>query len=56
VGEVKAWWLRHALTPKPQPSDTRPFLARLLASTRIVVKGSLKKGITFFGIRGGADF
>lgn len=53
---MKAWWLKHALTPKPQPSDTRSFFARLLSSTRIVVKGSLKKGITFIGIRGGTDF
>jgi hypothetical protein len=53
---VKAWWLRHAFTPKPQPSDTRPFLARLATSIRLVVKGSLKKGINYIGIKGRADF
>jgi hypothetical protein len=56
VEQVKAWWMRHAFGRKLAPSDTRPFFARLLASTRIVVKGSLKKGITFIGIRGGTDF
>jgi hypothetical protein len=53
---MKPWWLRHAFGRKPQPSDTRPFLARLAASIRLVVKGSLKKGITFIGVRGGTDF
>lgn len=53
---MKAWWLRHAITPKPQPSDKRPFLVRLATSIRLVVKGSLKKGITYIGIKGGADF
>ena len=53
---MKAWWLRAAFTPKPQQSDTRPFLARLATSIRLVVKGSLKKGITYIGIRGGTDF
>ena len=56
MGEVKAWWLRAAFGRKPKPSDTRSFLARLLASTRIVVKGSLAKGINYIGIRGGTDF
>jgi len=53
---VKAWWLRHALTPKPKASDTRPFFTRLLASIRLDVKWSIKKGITYLGIRGGTDF
>jgi hypothetical protein len=53
---VKSWWLKHALTPKPQPSDTRALLTRLASSLRLVVKGSWKKGITFFGVRGGVDF
>lgn len=53
---MKAWWLRHALTQKPKPSDTRPFIVRLVSSLKLVVRGSLKKGIQFIGIRGGADF
>jgi hypothetical protein len=53
---VKAWWLRAAFTPKPPPSDTRPFIVRLASSIRLVVQGSLKKGITYIGIRGGTDF
>ena len=48
--------MRHALTPKPKPSDTRPFFTRLLSSIRLVVRGSIKKGITYVGIKGGADF
>ena len=48
--------MRAAFTPKPQPSDTRPLLARLVSSIRLVVTGSLKKGITYIGIKGGADF
>ena len=52
---MKAWWLRAALTPKPKPSDTRPFFTRLLASIRPVINGSLKKGINYIGIKGGAD-
>lgn len=53
---MKSWWLKHALTPKPQPSDTRPFIVRLLGSIRLVVKGDFKTGLKFLGIRGGADF
>jgi hypothetical protein len=53
---MKPWWLRHAFGRKPQPSDTRPFFTRLFASIRLVAKGSLKKGITFIGVRGGTDF
>jgi hypothetical protein len=53
---MKSWWLRAAFTRKPQPSDTRPLLTRLASSLRLVVKGSWKKGITFFGVRGGVDF
>ena len=56
MGEVKTWWLRAAFTRKPAPSDTRPLLARLLSSIRLVVTGSLKKGITYIGVRGGTDF
>ena len=53
---MKAWWLRHAFGRKPAPSDTRPLLTRLATSIRLVVKGSLKKGITYIGVRGGTDF
>jgi len=53
---VKSWWLKHALTPTPKPSDTRTFFTRLLSSIRLVVRGSLKKGITYIGVRGGTDF
>ena len=47
--------MRAAFTPKPQPSDTRPLLVRLLASIRPVLKFS-KKRLTYIGIKGGADF
>jgi hypothetical protein len=45
-----------AIFTKPPPSDTRPFIVRLVSSLKLVVRGSLKKGIQFIGIRGGADF
>ena len=48
--------MRAAFTPKPQPSDTRPFVVRLASSLKLVVRGTLKKGINFIGIRGGAEF
>lgn len=53
---MKAWWLRAAFTRKPAPSDTRPFIVRLVSSLKVTVRGSFKKGIQFIGIRGGADF
>jgi hypothetical protein len=53
---VKSWWLRHAFGRKPAPSDTRSFVVRLVSSIQLVVRGSIKKGISFIGIRGGADF
>lgn len=52
---MKAWWLRHALTQKPKPSDTRSFVVRLLASIRPVVAVT-NKGLKYIGIKGGADF
>jgi hypothetical protein len=52
---MKSWWLRHAFG-RTQPSDTRPFFVRLVSSIRLVVQGTLKKGITFIGVRGGTDF
>jgi len=53
---MKSWWLRHALGRKPQPSDTRPIYVRLLTSLKLVVRGTIKKGINFVGVRGGVDF
>lgn len=53
---MKSWWLRAAFTRKSPGSDTRPFIVRLATSIRLVVQGSLKKGITFIGIKGRADF
>lgn len=55
MGEVKSWWLRAAFTRKHAPSDTRPFVVRLLCSIRPVVKFT-KKGLSYIGIKGGADF
>jgi len=55
MGEIKSWWLRAAFTRKPAPSDTRGFIVRLLASIRPVVRVG-KKGLTYFGIKGQADF
>ncbi len=52
---MKSWWLRAAFTRKPAPSDTRGFVVRLLASIRPVLKFS-KKGLTYIGIKGGANF
>jgi hypothetical protein len=48
--------LRAIFTRKPQPSDTRSFVVRLLSSIRLVAKGTFQKGINFIGIKGGADF
>ena len=52
---MKSWWMRHAFGRKPAPSDTRPLLVRLLASIRPVVRVG-KKGLTYIGIKGQADF
>ena len=52
---MKSWWLRAALTRKTQPSDTRSFVVRLLASIRPVVAVT-NKGLKYIGIKGGADF
>jgi hypothetical protein len=45
-----------AIFTRPKPSDTRPFLTRLLASLRFVVRGDFRRGITFLGMTGKADF
>lgn len=52
---MKPWWLRHACT-KPVRVDRRPFLVRLARSVQLVAKGSLKKGLTYLGIKGGTEF
>ena len=44
-----------AIFTKPKPSDTRPFVVRLLLSIQPVVKFT-KKGISYIGIGGRADF
>lgn len=56
MGKIKPWWLRHAFGRKSPQSDTRSFIVRFATSIRLVVQGSLKKGITYIGIKGGADF
>jgi hypothetical protein len=53
---MKSWWLRAIFSRKTQASDTRPFIVRLVSSLKVTVRGSLKKGIQFIGIRGGAEF
>jgi hypothetical protein len=54
MGEVKAWWMRAIFTRPAPPSDTRPFVVRLLHSVRLKVKKT-KRGLTVW-ISGGADF
>jgi hypothetical protein len=50
---MKTWWLRLA---KPTPAvDKRAFIIRLLESVRLVVRGN-RSGVTYVGIKGGADF
>jgi hypothetical protein len=44
-----------AIFTRPKPSDTRGFFVRLLSSVQPIVKFT-KRGISFIGIRGGADF
>jgi hypothetical protein len=44
-----------AIFARPKPSDTRPLLVRLLASIRPVVRVG-RKGLSFVGVRGGAEF
>ena len=45
-----------AIFTKPRASDTRPFVTRLLTSLRFVVRGDFRRGITFLGVTGKADF
>jgi len=52
---MKAWWLRTAMTLKRKPDDTRPFFVRLFASIRPIIKFN-KRGVTFVGVKGGANF
>jgi len=44
-----------AIFTKPRPSDTRPFLTRLLTSIQPVIRIG-RKGLSFVGVRGGAEF
>ncbi len=44
-----------AIFTKPKRSDTRSFFTRLLSSIQPVVKFT-KRGISYIGIRGSADF
>jgi hypothetical protein len=45
-----------AIFTKPKRSDTRPFLTRLITSLRLVVRGNFRKGVTFAGVTGRAEF
>jgi hypothetical protein len=44
-----------AIFIKPKASDTRPFFARLLSSFKPVIRIG-RKGLSFVGVRGGAEF
>ena len=44
-----------AMFTRPKPSDTRPFVVRLLLSIQPLVKFT-KRGISYIGIRGEAKF
>jgi hypothetical protein len=45
----------NAIFTKKQQQNTASFMTRLLQSLQVVVTFS-KKGLSFVGIRGGADF
>ena len=44
-----------AIFTKPRPSDTRPFLTRLLTSIQPVIRIG-RKGLEFVGVKGRAEF
>lgn len=44
-----------AIFTRPKPSDTRSLVVRLLSSVQPIVKFT-KRGISYIGIRGSADF
>jgi hypothetical protein len=44
-----------AIFTRRKPSDTRPFLTRLLTSIQPVIRIG-RKGLSFVGVRGGAEF
>ena len=44
-----------AIFARPKPSDTRPFLTRLLTSIRPVIRFG-HKGLSFIGVRGRVEF
>ena len=45
-----------AIFTKPRASDTRGFVARLLSSVRVTLRGDFRKGVTYLGIGGQAKF
>jgi hypothetical protein len=44
-----------AIFTRPKPSDTRPFVTRLLASIQPVVRFG-RRGLSFIGVRGRVEF
>ena len=44
-----------AIFTKPRPSDTRPFVTRLLTSIQPVVRFG-RRGLSFIGVRGQVEF
>jgi len=44
-----------AIFTKPRPSDTRPFVVRLLSSLQPVVRIG-RRGLSFLGVRGRVEF
>jgi hypothetical protein len=44
-----------AIFTRPKPSDTRPFVVRLLSSIQPVVRFG-RRGLSFIGVRGRVEF
>lgn len=44
-----------AIFTRPKPSDTRPFVTRLLTSIQPVVRFG-RRGLSFIGVRGQVEF
>jgi hypothetical protein len=53
---VNSEMLQAIFTKPRKPSDTRPFFARLFSSLRLVLRGNHRKGVTFVGVTGKAEF